>query len=114
MPNRIDYRALVRAAEDMQTARPTVAVLVSEVCQRFGVSERTLYIAFAQERGKPPATCLRAIRLERARATLLSKQTEKTLVKTVAFDNGFRHLGCFSAAYKSQFGELPSETASSA
>ena len=114
MVKRIDYAALVRAVEDLQIARPQTALTVSELCQRFGVSERTLHIAFRRERDMPPATFLRTLRLERARSALLRNRADKTLIKTIALDNGFLHLGCFSAAYKSQFGELPSETASAA
>jgi AraC family ethanolamine operon transcriptional activator len=48
-------------------------------------------------------------RLWAVRAALSNVRTTD-LVKTVAFDHGFWHLGRFSRTYRTFFGELPSET----
>ncbi len=64
--------------------------------------------AFRQELGLTPSAYIRARRLHAARRELQSGRSRQ--VAAVAFDSGFRHLGRFSGAYRSYFGELPSET----
>ncbi len=65
---------------------------------------------FRQEIGLTPSEYIRARRLSAARKELRSGYARQ--VAAVAFDNGFRHLGRFSGAYRQFFGELPSETLS--
>ena len=57
-----------------------------------------------------PATWLRRIRLNKIHKTLLRSSPDEVLIKQVAMDNGFLHLGHFSQNYKTLFGELPSDT----
>jgi transcriptional regulator GlxA family with amidase domain len=53
---------------------------------------------------------LRALRLNIARRRLRSTETEQLTVARVASDLGFSHLGHFSGAYRTLFGETPSQT----
>ena len=64
--------------------------------------------AFRQELGLTPSAYIRARRLQAARREFESNRSRQ--VAAVAFDNGFKHLGRFSGAYRAHFGELPSET----
>ena len=63
---------------------------------------------FRREIGLTPSAYVRVRRLHAARAEFRSGCVRQ--VAAVAFDNGFRHLGRFSGAYRRFFGELPSET----
>jgi len=74
------------------------------------VSERTLGYAFKDVTGISPAAYLRAIRLNRVRRGLLHSAPGQTLVKTIACEHGFWHLGQFSHDYRQLFGQSPSET----
>ncbi len=73
------------------------------------VSARSIHYAFRRFRGYSPKALLQAVRLGRARETLLAAEPGDR-VMTIATRCGFAHLGRFSAAYKRRFGELPSET----
>ena len=110
---RIDYAQLVSSAEQLQRDDPQSLIRLQAICKEFDVGMRTLHFAFQSERGMPPAFCLRAIRLDCARKSLLSSRSQKLLVKSVAIENGFTHMGEFSKRYKARFGELPSVTIAS-
>ncbi len=76
-----------------------------------GVSGRGLQTAFRRHNGMSPTEYVRLVRLQRARAELLSADPWAGLTVTeVALKWGFSHFGRFSAYYHSVFGELPSET----
>jgi AraC-like DNA-binding protein len=51
---------------------------------------------------------LRDLRMERARAELVSGECQN--VAGVALRWGFAHLGRFSASYKARYGESPSQS----
>jgi transcriptional regulator GlxA family with amidase domain len=51
---------------------------------------------------------LRDLRMERARAELLSGDTHN--IAGVALRWGFAHMGRFSAGYKERYGESPSQS----
>ncbi|OCR24461.1 AraC family transcriptional regulator [Pseudomonas syringae] len=72
------------------------------------VSERTLYSLFERQVGLAPREFMRQRRLERVHA-VLQLATARSVTE-VAMDHGFLHLGRFSSAYRTRFGELPSQT----
>ncbi|HEX8544026.1 MAG TPA: AraC family transcriptional regulator [Pseudomonas sp.] len=72
------------------------------------VSERTLYTLFERQVGLAPREFVRQRRLERVHA-VLQLATARSVTE-VAMDHGFLHLGRFSSAYRTRFGELPSQT----
>ena len=84
-------RALVRVAEDYS-------------------KERTLQYAFKKCLGISPMNYLKRHRLHQVRHRLKQCRAEETTVTSVACQFGFFHFGDFSQSYKTQFGELPSET----
>jgi len=76
-----------------------------------GVRPRTLQAHFRTHLGTTPLGWVRRMRLARARQQLLAGLDETTITD-IAFANGFSQLGRFAARYRSQFGELPSQTLS--
>lgn len=85
---------------------PTMAELASAI----GLSDRWIRAAFHQVYGIAPSAFFRARAMNGAHRQLRSAPPESATVTEVAMAWGFWHLGRFSAAYRSYFGELPSET----
>ena len=73
-------------------------------------SERVLEYAFNKIYGLSPKRFLTVLRLNEARQLLIKSVPHEVNVTNVAMSCGFRHMGRFSAEYKSLFGELPSKT----
>ena len=55
-------------------------------------------------------TYLRQVRLRRAHAALKAADPHATSVRATALSLGILHMSRFTAAYRSAFGEAPSET----
>jgi AraC-like DNA-binding protein len=81
-----------------------------DLCLATSVSERTLQYAFRDQLGLTPNAYLRLLRLNGARAELLTPSRETTSVTRVATRWGFLHLGRFTRAYRNLFGESPAAT----
>ena len=101
-------RVVDRACEAM-LASPDAPLSILEVCRRIGASPRKLEYCFRSVLGIAPARYLRAARLNVLRRELLRQPG--AAVQDVAARCGFWHMGELAAAYRRQFGELPSETA---
>lgn len=100
-------RAMGYVEERMrEDSLPTIA----ELCQTFGVSERTLQYGFKSYVNLSPRAYLRVCRLNWARAALRQPATGETTVTEVAMRYGFFHMGKFSQSYRAHFGESPSAT----
>jgi len=82
---------------------------IQEICRLTGVSWRTLDYAFRDHLGVSPKRYLQAVRLTGARSAL-QRSGPDVKISDVANDWDFWHMGQFSADYRRQFGELPSET----
>src|SRR5262249_19814176 len=80
-----------------------------EVAKACGVTMRTLHSALVSIMGMSLNKYLLLHRLWSARYALLQADNER-LIKSIALDHGFWHLGRFSRAYFLRFGELPSAT----
>ena len=70
----------------------------------------TLERAFRREFGMSPTEYIRVRRLAAANRRLKRAEGADKQIARLAMDVGFNHLGRFSAAYRRQFGELPSDT----
>ncbi len=79
----------------------------SDLAYHFNLSERNLFRRVKLVTGRPPATYIREIRLQKARL-LLESSVEMTVSK-VAYQCGMDNLAYFSQAFKKRFGKLPSE-----
>lgn len=102
--------SIVRQATDLVLNDHTSGIGLTEICDQFGVSLRTLHYAFQESTGLSPATWLRRIRLNRVHLALLHASPEDTLVKQVALEHGFVHFGHFGEQYKRFFGCPPTQT----
>lgn len=89
---------------------PAASWTVLELARRVHVSVRTLQEAFQRERGISPMSYLRRARLHRVREELRESPAGSVTVRAVAERWGFLHMGRFSAHYRREFHELPSET----
>lgn len=101
--------ALQRALNLIESV-PEEALTLESIAYVAGVSGRALQIAFRKEMDVTPMQWLKAVRLDRVAHALRQSSAYGPTVADVARQFGFAHLGRFSAAYASRFGELPSET----
>ncbi|QDF96251.1 AraC family transcriptional regulator [Azoarcus sp. DD4] len=96
------------AVEDYMRSRLFAPISLADLAKAAGVSARTLNILCHRYRGVAPMVLLRNVRLDAARARLVSDPLVS--VTEVALEYGFGHLGRFSAYYRERFGELPRDT----
>jgi len=90
----------------------TEPMRVVDICAYADVSLSKLERVFRREFQMSPSAYVVARRLAAVRRELRQAVTHRVRVGRVARHYGFRHLGRFSAAYRNQFGEAPSETRS--
>jgi AraC-like DNA-binding protein len=86
----------------------TTAIYSEELAQQIGVSVRSMHDAILRYRGMSLHRYLRLRRLWLVRRKLLEGTADSVKSSALAF--GFWHLGDFSASYRMQFGEAPSQT----
>lgn len=105
----------VRQAQELLHSQVSQPLSLAEVCQHLGVSARALQLAFREHLGQSPMAYLRDIRLDSVRRVLLDVHSPlKITISEVAATYGFFHLGHFAAQYRLRFGELPTQTLSTA
>jgi transcriptional regulator GlxA family with amidase domain len=100
----------LRRAEEFLADHLKAPVSLAEAAGASGQSVRSLSRAFRRKHGMGAIGFLRRLRLEAARSDLEAAERGETTVAEVAFHYGFGHLGHFARAYRTQFGETPSET----
>lgn len=100
-------KRVVDRACALMLAEPDVPMSILQVCNRIGASPRKLEYCFRSVLGIAPAKYMRTARLNGVRREL---RRGGTAVQDVAARWGFWHMGEFAAAYRRQFGELPSQT----
>jgi len=101
---------IIRLSEDYLDGGARPGVRIDELCHALSISRRTLYRAFHDLLDVSPKAYLRLKNLSAARGRLLEAADRPTTVTQVALDHGFWELGRFSGAYRTMFGETPSET----
>ena len=101
---------VVERAEAYLHAHRGDAIPLSRLCRIVGRSERGLRNAFYTVRGMSPTRCMLLDRLQGVRHTLSDPCSRPASVTGVATAFGFYELGRFSAIYKREFGEAPSDT----
>ena len=100
----------VRRAERFMNQHMADAISVSDVASSCGVSVRTLQLGFKHAHQCGPMQWLREQRLQCVREAIRAGAT--TSISDIALGVGFTHLGEFSRAYRSRFGETASQTLS--
>ncbi|WP_077033609.1 helix-turn-helix domain-containing protein [Pelomonas sp. KK5] len=104
-------KRLVDRACELMMATPDDPPSLAEVCRHVGASPRKLTYCFQDVLGLSPARYIKAIRLNAVRRDLRrAAEASDASVYDVAARWGFWHFGHFSADYKRQFAELPSQT----
>lgn len=104
-----DRVRVLAAVEEFLAAAGGEPVYVSDLCERTGLSERTLRYVFEEQFGAGPIRVLRSRRLCEVRRALKGS-APGTRVRDVAGRFGFWHIGQFGSDYRKLFGERPSET----
>ncbi|WP_417527728.1 AraC family transcriptional regulator [Marinomonas shanghaiensis] len=84
-------------------------ITVDELASLCQISRKSLYNVFERETGLTPSTYVRRLKLDSVHAELKSNERIKNVTQ-VALKYGFTNLGRFSAQYREQIGELPSQT----
>lgn len=99
-------RQVVRAI-DFIHANARLPIQLKDIAEAAGVSPRSLQLSFAKFRGMSPMAYLRTVRMQGAKAEMLSS-APGTKVATVAYGWGFAHMGIFAGQFREMFGETPS------
>ncbi|MGF6317487.1 AraC family ethanolamine operon transcriptional activator [Pseudomonas frederiksbergensis] len=85
------------------------ALSMKSLVKQLETTTRSLHLGFVETFGTSPIAYIRNLRLANARRDLI-RHTWPTVTETAMYWN-FHHLGRFSKAYQSAYGEIPSETA---
>jgi AraC-like DNA-binding protein len=103
------YLPIVELIDEYMQFHPDACVGSTELASYCGVSSRTLQNATKSVRGTSVHRYLRLRKLWSVRRTLTVGRPD-TVISDVARANGFRHMGEFTGAYRSTFGETASTT----
>lgn len=104
----------VSRAVELLHGDPAYPWTVTELAAEVSLSVRSLQDGFRRSVGATPMGYLRRLRLEKVHDELAAAEPGTASVTEVAARWGFVHLGRFAAAYRCEFGELPSDTVRSA
>jgi len=107
LPTLAARKRLVQQACALMLAQADEPLSMLQVCRQVGASRRKLNYCFQDVLGTSPLKYLRALRLNGVRRELRGGAAS---VQQAAARWGFWQLGEFAAAYRRQFGELPSQT----
>lgn len=99
----------VARAEEYIRANLDQPLSLAELADHCGVSGRALLLGFRKRRGISPMHFWRSLRFEAAHRELRNADASVGVTE-IALKWGFSHLGRFSADYRKQFMETPSET----
>jgi transcriptional regulator GlxA family with amidase domain len=98
----------VRTVEEFIAANWNKPIDVPAMATVAGISARSLFRQFKQDRGYSPADFAKKVRLDRARE-MLEQSAEGASVTQIALKCGFQNPGHFARDFRLAFGELPSE-----
>jgi AraC-like DNA-binding protein len=100
----------LRRFDDLLHDRGSKPIYVTEVCEKLGISERTLRNYTDAHYKMAPYEYLTWSRLNLVRRALANADPAETTVANIARQYGFEHLGRFASNYQHWFGEAPSTT----
>jgi AraC-like DNA-binding protein len=96
--------------EEILTGNLTHPPSMSELCERVGVSERTLRSCCAESLGMSPIRYVLLRRLREVHSALRDADPDTVNVAEVAHRFGFAQLAPFAGTYRAMFRETPSNT----
>lgn len=102
--------ALLRRAIDYIESNADRDIALADVADAVYVTPRALQYMFRRHLEVSPMGYLRRVRLDHAHQELLTADPASTTVQGVASRWGFAHTGRFAAAYRSAYGQNPSDT----
>ncbi len=106
---RNSYRTFLEA-RDAMSAHSMTEFDYAALCAVTRRSPRSIQIAFAQHARTTPLRYFRALKLARVRRALLEDRGRAVSIGDIAAADGFWSWSRFTQLYRTQFGELPSET----
>lgn len=106
----IDRRGVVRMVADDLAPTEEHAVCVRDLSEAAQISERTLHRVFHDWFGISPVRYARLRLLHSVRDALLAADPTSTTVTAIFVQHDIDQFGRFAGAYRSLFGELPSQT----
>ena len=100
----------LRQAREFLEASIDQPLHFDELCRELGMSRRGLEMMFRKSLGTTPGRYLQCQRLNGVRRALLGADSDLAMVKEVALEWGFLHMGHFGQHYRALFGETPRST----
>jgi len=100
---------LVNQVGDVLEAAPGRPIYTEDLCAALGVSATGIADAFRRILGTTPHRFLKLRRLAMVHARL-REPAAPPLIKAIALDHGFWHLGQFALDYRAVYGETPAQT----
>lgn len=100
----------LRQARDFIKESAHEPIQLEDVCNALGMSPRGVEVLFRNSLGIGPNAFIRHQRLHGVRRALLAADSEAGVVKELALQWGFWHMGHFSKNYRTLFGECPTST----
>jgi AraC-like DNA-binding protein len=104
------HDAVIARFEEFLESNRDRPLYLTEICSAVGVAERTLRACCEEHLGMGPIRFLTLRRMHLVRRALLAAAPSKSTVTNILTDHGFWEFGRFSVAYRTLFGEAPSET----
>ena len=101
---------IARSAKEYIKTNFRHPVRLEDLSHHTGVGIRMVQRCFRECFDTTITDFLKEVRLVAANRELTAGDSRETSVTQVALGSGFTHLGRFSVAYRTRFGELPSET----
>jgi AraC-like DNA-binding protein len=100
----------LRKARDFIQENSRGALQLDELSALLGMSRRGVELMFRKSLGIGPGAFIRQQRLHGVRRELLAAQPQSGVIKELALEWGFWHMGHFSRNYRTLFGEMPTST----
>jgi AraC family ethanolamine operon transcriptional activator len=100
----------LREARTLLEAAVHQPLHLDALCRELRMSRRGVEIMFRKSLGTSPGRYLQAQRLNGVRRVLIAADPSSTMVKEVALDWGFIHMGHFGQKYRALFGETALST----
>lgn len=105
---------LLRKACDVIDAKASEGLTISALCLSVGASRRSLETIFVEGLNVSPYQYVLAVRFNAIRKALLSEEHAGCSIGDIVSRWGIWHLSRFAEDYRKMFGELPSQTRTSA
>ena len=108
----VAYRssAIMARLDQVLQNHPHEIPRIPDICAVLGISARTLQASCQQHVGVGPSRYFHLRAMRRAHHALIDAPPGSASVSRIAKCHGFNEPGRFAAAYRKQFGELPSAT----